>query len=86
MLAASGVQSQQWSQGLYSELTTALAQLGLEGLEPDMRISQEFLGRGSLLAIKAFTPRGSLCLGREEKFGIPSNATNKGGVVWKVFK
>src|ERR1700688_1456978 len=41
---------------------------------------------GSLLTIHAFTPRGSLGLGREEKFSIPSNSTNQSGVGRKIFE
>jgi hypothetical protein len=53
-------------------VATAIAQLGLEILELDTRISQEFLGCGSLLAINAFAPCGGLNLVQEEQFGIPS--------------
>ena len=66
LVAASGLHRAQRPQRLYSEVARAIAQSGLEILELDTGISQEFLGRGSLLAINASAPCGALSLGQEE--------------------
>ena len=62
LVAACGLHRAERPQGLYSKLTTTLAHLGLDGLELARRISQEFLRRGSLLAIKTFPSREGLDL------------------------